>query len=453
MTEKKLTLNDLTLRKLKPTGERFFIADDSVQGLRARVSAQGEAVFVFSGRGADSRSVTVTLGRYPDLSLKAAREEALRQRLALKSGVDVNAKKRQLRETAKATAEVVTLEALVIEYEQKFAPSKKTWQPRGPKSTKGEARMAIERVFAGLLAKDVTKLTEEDFAKVTSSYKRVKSDGTKLTANGQVSRARAYLGPVLDWAAGRKGFAKLGASRVPRIAVANLEQVHDPALDDPTITGKRDRILTEVELRAIVPFLVWPAPDLGDLRIPPDQDFRPIAMRFTLLTAARLEEVCSMQWGHFDRQNKVWFKPSVKTTRGTARSQHLPLSDAAVDVLRSLPGWTTAGPRDLVFPNATGQGALGNWDRFQKKLDIASGTSGWHRHDLRRTAASIMHAMKVPASVIAQIMAHAEPLKHAGVGGATGHYIQLTRVLTNQRDPQEEALDKLAEALEQIASV
>ena len=61
-----------------------------------------------------------------------------------------------------------------------------------------------------------------------------------------------------------------------------------------------------------------------------------------------------------------------------------------------------------------------------------------------------MHAVKVPASVIAQIIAHTDPLKQAGVGGATGHYIKLTKILAMQRDPQEEGLAKLAEAIEMI---
>ncbi len=80
------------------------------------------------------------------------------------------------------------------------------------------------------------------------------------------------------------------------------------------ITGIRDRILTEAELRAIVPLLTWPAPKTANLCATPEKDFRHIAIRFTLFTAARLEEVCAMRWEHIDRENCVWFKPLSSPT-------------------------------------------------------------------------------------------------------------------------------------------
>lgn len=85
--------------------------------------------------------------------------------------------------------------------------------------------------------------------------------------------------------------------------------------------------------------------------------------------------------------------------------------------------------------------------RFLNALHLTTGMSDWHRHDLRCTTATIMHSLKVPASTIEQVLAHPDPLKDDKVGGATSHYLQLTRVRRNSRDPQEEALSILAEAL------
>ena len=47
-----------------------------------------------------------------------------------------------------------------------------------------------------------------------------------------------------------------------------------------------------------------------------------------------------MRWRHVDRSNNVWHKPVVKSTRGKARSQDLPLSAGATSILRMLPGGT-----------------------------------------------------------------------------------------------------------------
>ena len=450
MSRAKPSLSDAALRKLKPTGQRYEITDSVVTGLRARISSGGEVAFILKARNAAGQLKTVTLGCYPQVSLKEAREAANRARLDLKDGRDINGEKRKIRTAAAQPAELVTLRDLVCEFEGRFASSKKTWAPRGPKSERSGARQVIERVYANLLAKDVVEVTDEDFAHAVLSYRRVNPSNGKATANGQASRARGYLGPVLDWAAGRRSYSKIGASRMPRLNVANLATTHDPAAADPTITGKRNRVLTEAELRAVLPLLQYPAPKIGDLKLQPGSDYRPIAMRFLLFTAARLEEVCSMRWGDFDRVNHVWHKPSVKSTKGGPRSQDLPLSEAAVSVLRQLPQWACANSKDLVFPNSTGDGPLGNWTRYQRALCEASRTQGWHRHDLRRTAATIMHSLKVPTSTIEHILAHSDPFRGANVGGAASHYLQLTRVLNETRDPQEEALAILANALELI---
>lgn len=451
MTINKTALTDVALRKLKPTGNRFELTDGVVQGLRARVSAEGKITFILKSRNAANKLATITLGQFPDISLKEAREEATKRRLDLKAGKDINGEKRRARQVIASKTEVPVLSELVVEFEKRSAGSKKSWQPRGPRTTRSGARQVIERVYAKLLDRVVTSINEEEFAQVVLSYERVRPvEGGKRTANGQASRARAYLAPVLDWAAGRKGYAKIGASRIPRLDVASLENTHDPAADDPTITGKRDHVLTEAELKRVLPLLLFPSPKLGKLRLDLDRDYRAIAMRFVLFTAARLSEVCDMRWGHLDRRNKVWHKPEVKSTRGGPKSQDLPLSDAAMDILRSLPRWSNARSDEFVFPNGTGDGRLGNWDRFQTALNAASGTENWHRHDLRRTAATIMHSLKVPTSTVVQILAHNDPLKHDGVGGAASHYIQLTRVLNNTRNPQEEALSILATALKMI---
>ena len=140
----------------------------------------------------------------------------------------------------------------------------------------------------------------------------------------------------------------------------------------------------------------------------------------------------------------------MKSTKGGARSQDLPLSMAALDILKSLPATAAKTPAAYVFPNANG-GPLGNWTRFQMVLEKISGTADWHRHDLRRTAATIIKSLKVSPSTIEPILAHTDPLRSEGVGGSASHDMSLAKVLTNLRDHQEEALSVLEDALEMIA--
>ena len=102
-----------------------------------------------------------------------------------------------------------------------------------------------------------------------------------------------------------------------------------------------------------------------------------------------------------------------------------------------------------MFPNSRG-GKLDNWQRIQTALMKASGTTDWHRHDLRRTAATLMMNLQVPLSTIDQILAHADPLQRENVSGAASHYLRLGKVLKNIENPQATALNVLAEALHMI---
>lgn len=148
MSNKKTALTDVALRKLKATGERIEITDTNTTGLRARASATGEITFILKTRDAASSLKTITLGRFPEMSLKEAREAATQCRLDLKAGKDINGEKRAVRAAGKASSDAPTLKDLLLEYEARFSPTKKSWQPRGPRSTSGAARMVIERVYA-----------------------------------------------------------------------------------------------------------------------------------------------------------------------------------------------------------------------------------------------------------------------------------------------------------------
>jgi integrase len=452
MTSSKLgrvPLSDAFLRKLSAQGVRIEFTDAIERGLRLRLGKDGTKVFILKCRDATSRLKTITLGRYPDLSLRQAREQAAQTRIALKDGADPNLKKRSRRSASRLSSDGVTLGQLVLDFENEFAGRKRSWTPSGPRTTRSVARRCIEAVFEPIIEKPAEKLTLTDFAKCLGSYKRKRPNAEVATANGQVSRSRAYLIGVLDWAANRKRFGKAGGGRPEAVEVVDLVDTFDPATRDERISGERDRVLLEDELRAILPLLKHPAPAALNLLVDPELDFRPVATRFILLTAARREEVVEMRRRDIDVGNRVWRKPRIKSTRGGQRGQSLPLSEAALKLLRDLPHFDAAKPGDLVFPNSRG-GQLGNWPRFQTAINRASGTTGWHRHDLRRTAATLMQSLNVAVSTIDQILGHADPLRREQVSGAASAYLKLTRVIRNIKDPQAAALDELARVLNLI---
>lgn len=82
-----VTLTDLTIQKLKPTDKQVTYWDKSLRGFGIRVSPAGAKSFVvMTGR---DRKLT-TLGRYPSISLKNARDEAKRVQTAVSAPTATN---------------------------------------------------------------------------------------------------------------------------------------------------------------------------------------------------------------------------------------------------------------------------------------------------------------------------------------------------------------------------
>jgi integrase len=158
----------------------------------------------------------------------------------------------------------------------------------------------------------------------------------------------------------------------------------------------------------------------------------PRAMRFMLLTLVRREEVGSAQWRHVDLEAGTWTIPETKN----GQPHVVPLSRQAVALLRAIgPG----GPDALVFA-VSGGGPLVNWDRETKAIMEASGTEGWHRHDLRRTGATMLGEMGELPDIIEAA------LNHVAIRSALASIYNRSRY----RPQVAAALQRLADALDGI---
>lgn len=445
----KLELTDAYIRSLK-VDARTEITDMKETGLLLRVFPTGKKTFAFRMRGNLGKIQNAVIGAYPDVKLIAARAEAAQLRTRIKSGEDVSSTAEKVRQATadKKNAAVPTLKVILIEYEAVFSSKRKIWQ-RTKKGNPSEAERRIRAVFEKHLHRKITEITLIEAAHAMATY--VPKSGKK-SANGQVSRARAYLKPVFDWCAHTNKSKQIGRGRPIKLDVIDLGQTYDPASDDPEITGRRYRALDHHELSRVLPLLYWPAPRRLKMKLRPDQDFRPAALRFLLLTCARREELVVMKWHDFKENSGLWHKPYVKTISGPPKQQNLPLSDAAIQLLKGLPNFDSHNPDDLVFPNETG-GFLGNWGRITSAVQRESNTCDWHRHDLRRTGSTIMKALGIASRTIDDILAHNATDEDEGGSAALKNYLVSTQLLGHIEDPQKVALDKLAETLDFIENI
>jgi integrase len=82
----------------------------------------------------------------------------------------------------------------------------------------------------------------------------------------------------------------------------------------------------------------------------------------------------------------------------------VPLSPAAVDLLRGLPRLDDV---DLVF-TTTGTTPVSGFSQAKRRLDRLSEVPDWHIHDLRRTVTTKLAEMGTPPHVADRILNHVQ---------------------------------------------
>jgi integrase len=159
-------------------------------------------------------------------------------------------------------------------------------------------------------------------------------------------------------------------------------------------TQSRDRVLSEDELRTI-----WHS--LGD-----DQ-FGDI-VRLLMLTGQRRDEIGSLRWSEI-AGDKIILPP--ERTKNWRRHE-VPLSPQAAAIIARQP---RRPGRDLIF--GYGAGGYSAYDKAKIVLDQRCGLPHFTLHDLRRTAATMMHdRLDVLPHIVEAILNHVSGHK-AGVAG------------------------------------
>lgn len=271
--------------------------------------------------------------------------------------------------------DLFTLDKVIDLYGELGDPPAKTWP---------DIQRRTRMVFKEALELPVT--TPELLQQVADRY----------PSRGQASVAVRYLKPILRWAV-KRGYTPKGVG-------TELEQ--------PVRTKRRERVLSDDELSRVLPALARTGHDAG--------------ARTMLLTACRVEEVCGMNAAEL--KDELWTIPGERRKNG--KQLIVPLSSPTVELIGA------QSPGAFTFRGVKGA-RLQNWDDWQKRVFDRTKTEGWHRHDLRRTAATLMGRQGVPHAIVEIALGHTDP------------HTQLAGVYNQWRYPKEhkEALELLAAAL------
>jgi integrase len=345
--------------------------DDKATGFGVRVSDSGVKAFVlnYSVAGRERRA---TIGRWPQWSADAAREEARRLRVDIDKGVD------PLREQEIARGER-TLADLADDYIADYALIHKR-----EKSVYEDRRMLEKIILPKLGRLRVSAVDRRDIESLHNAQRK-----TPYQAN----RVLALLSKMFTFAMNRKARVDNPAKGIPRF--------HE---------DKRESWFTADQLHALSRALdSYAEQDAAD------------ALRLLIVTGARPSEVIGADWPMFDLERGTWHKPSHHTKE--KKIEHVPLNEAALMILRRM--WEDrSGP--YLFPGrspGTARTTLRNaWKQVCKAAGLATecsikGKRGkllprWKPavrvYDCRHTFASHLVSRGASLPLVGRLMGHSQ---------------------------------------------
>ena len=297
-----MALTDTSIRAARAKEKPYKLTDDG--GLILLVNLNGSKWWRLRYRF-DGREKMLSLGVYPAVPLKRARERRDEIRRQVADGIDPSVKRRSEKFARAYTFEAVALEWLEL-HRQQLAPV-----------TFAKKRALFEDfIFPYIGQRPIARILA---AALLTVLKRIEAREIHETAH----RARSQCGAVFRFAVST-GRAERDPTSDLRGARAPVVTTNHPAITEPgriDVTKKALPLVRELASR--------------------------YALEFTILTAARSSEVVGTLWSEIDLDAAEWRIPAE---RMKMKEQHVvPLALQAVELLRNLHPLTASGR--YVFPS------------------------------------------------------------------------------------------------------
>jgi integrase len=349
----KIALTDAAVQRLKPPqAGQLDVTDKGYPGLVFRLSLGGRKTWcLFCRHGGRLRRIT--LGTYPAMGLKEARQAWRQAREELQAGRDPARLRKANGESFIAVAE----QWLKID--------------QAGKRTASEAERIIRKYSAPLHYVRIDGIMRRDLRELIRA----------IAIAGKVTMARRVHGRLqrlFNWA----------------LSEDLIETNPMEGLRKPGCEVKRDRVLSDDEIATVwrgCEKMGWP--------------FGP-AIQLLILTGARRAEIGELRWSEIEGDQLNL--PRTRTKTATPRI--IPLSEPARVILGSLP--RIAGS-EFVF-TTNGRNPISGWSNAKEQLDTLA--QPWTIHDLRRTTATGLQRLGTALQVTEAILGHTAGSR-AGVVG------------------------------------
>jgi integrase len=304
---------------------------------------------------------TLTLGRYPDVTLADARDSHAEARRHVARG-ESPAKSKQAEKEAAGDS----FKAIAESWYGALAPHRsESWRV----STR---RWLEKELYPAIGNKPVRSITPAD---ILSIMRRIEGAGTALTAN----------------------YVRQTASRVFQHAIRNLRADYDPAQSlRGAVVNPRPKHRAALAAKDIPAFLLA-------IDNYPGKRATQVAANLLLLTMVRKSELIEATWDEVNFEAREWRIPADRTKM---KSPHIvPLSTQAVECFRELKQ-LACGSR-YVLPH------LGSLDKpmGHNTLNRMFGCMGYGHvtvHGLRATASTLLNEQGFRPDIIERQLAHVE---------------------------------------------
>ena len=362
-------LNDIQIRHWIKAGAP--VAKSDGDGLTFTLSAAGTASWVLRYRyGGKQREKTI--GKFPDISLKKARELASADRVRIQQGMDVGREKQiEKHEQIKA----MTVKSLVADYEEKVLP--------GLASSTGVSRRQKIRTYifpaiGHLTARDVSG------ADLVDLLERVNAKHPK-----QVKEVLSVVKTIFDHAQSKKIIDINPAVGISHKAISGVAGR----------AGSTRIMLNDDEIKALLTAL-------GKANRTVE-----FVTRILLSTAVRIQALMLAEWAHVDFEKKTWLIPPGDG-RKSIREFVVPLTEQVIGYFQELK--KIAGRSDYVVPvikkRKEGDYPMqpGSVNHALERVcaDLGDKIRAFSPHDLRSTARSHLGALGVPVAIAERCLNH-----------------------------------------------
>lgn len=307
-----MPLTDTAIRTAKPGDKPLKLTDE--KGLFLLIAPAGGKWWRFRYRY-DGKHKMLSMGIYPEVPLKLARERRDEARRLLAEGIDPG-EHRKATKNMQADRAANSFEAVAREW---FAKYSTTWVP----SHSERIIRRLERdVFPWLGNKPIA---EVNAPALLASLRRIEDRGALETAH----RALQNCGQVFRYAIAT-GRAERDPSQDLRGALPPTRQTHHASITDPHAIGGLLRAMDAYSGSFVTK----------------------CALRLAPLVFVRPGELREAEWAEFDLDAATW---EIPAERMKMKLPHIvPLAGQAVEILRALHAVTGRGR--YVFPGARSNG-------------------------------------------------------------------------------------------------